>query len=122
MPYTHNSPAHDSHTQLHAHYHDDISTNLLAPLRLGKEFELSHRVVLAPVTGCRALHYVPQPAHVKYYGERTTHGGLLITEGAAICQQEIGVINIDEGSPAMVDTTAGRNHVRVLQTTSIAYT
>ncbi|KAI5066376.1 hypothetical protein GOP47_0019000 [Adiantum capillus-veneris] len=90
MPYTHNSPAHDSHTQLHAHYHDDISTNLLAPLRLGDEFELSHRVVLAPVTRCRALHYVPQPAHVKYYGERTTPGGLLITEGAAICQQGIG--------------------------------
>eukprot|EP00250_Pteridium_aquilinum_P026791 c3359_g1_i1 orf=2-244(-) len=62
---------------------DDICSNLLAPLKLGK-FDLSHRVVLAPLTRCRALNYVPQDAHVEYYSERTTAGGLLITEAVSI--------------------------------------
>ncbi|MCO5580845.1 hypothetical protein L7F22_034718 [Adiantum nelumboides] len=78
------------HTQILPSHQDDISTNLLAPLQLGSTLQLSHRVVLAPVTRCRALHYVPQPAHVRFYSERTTPGGLLITEATAICQEGIG--------------------------------
>lgn len=68
---------------------DDICSNLLAPLELG-DINLSHRVVLAPVTRCRALNYVPQDAHIEYYGERTTTGGLLITEAVAVSQEGIG--------------------------------
>ncbi|KAH7290225.1 hypothetical protein KP509_30G037300 [Ceratopteris richardii] len=67
----------------------DISSNLLAPLRLGR-FHLSHRVVLAPVTRCRAINYVPQPAHCEFYSERATEGGLLITEAVAVSQAGIG--------------------------------
>ncbi|KAI5058218.1 hypothetical protein GOP47_0026388 [Adiantum capillus-veneris] len=68
---------------------NDISSNLLAPLQLGRTY-LSHRVVLAPVTRCRALNYVPQQAHVEFYSERATHGGLLITEAVAVAQAGIG--------------------------------
>lgn len=72
-----------------SHGEDDICNNLLAPLRLGN-FILSHRVVLAPITRCRALNYAPQDAHRVYYSERTTKGGLLITEAVAVSQEAIG--------------------------------
>jgi 12-oxophytodienoic acid reductase len=49
-----------------------------------------YRVVLAPVTRCRALNYVPQDAHVQFYALRATKGGLLITEAVAVSQQGIG--------------------------------
>eukprot|EP00249_Psilotum_nudum_P024285 c29143_g1_i3 orf=527-1849(-) len=62
---------------------------LLSPQKLGP-FQLSHRVVLAPVTRCRALNYVPQQAHIEYYSQRTTPGGLLITEAVAVSQEGIG--------------------------------
>ncbi|MCO5547807.1 hypothetical protein L7F22_001259 [Adiantum nelumboides] len=68
---------------------NDISSNLLAPLPLGR-IHLSHRVVLAPVTRCRALVYVPQQAHVEFYSQRATQGGLLITEAVAVAQAGIG--------------------------------
>ena len=68
---------------------EEIWTNLLAPLKRGK-FNLSHRVVLAPVTRCRALDYVPQLAHVEFYAKRATFGGLLITEAVAVAQEAIG--------------------------------
>ena len=48
------------------------------------------RVVLAPMTRCRALNNIPQPSHVKFYSQRTTSGGLLITEANAVSQPAIG--------------------------------
>lgn len=39
------------------------------------------RVVLAPMTRCRAINGIPQPALVEYYTQRSTNGGFLITEG-----------------------------------------
>lgn len=77
-----------SHHLQHKH-EDDIFKTLLSPLKLG-QFQLSHRVVLAPVTRCRALNYVPQPAHVEYYSQRATAGGLLISEAVAVAQEGIG--------------------------------
>ncbi|KAI5066054.1 hypothetical protein GOP47_0018678 [Adiantum capillus-veneris] len=68
---------------------DDIHSNLLAPLELGN-IHLSHRVVLAPLTRCRALNYAPQDAHQVFYGQRATKGGLLITEAVAVSQEGIG--------------------------------
>ncbi|KAK9715675.1 hypothetical protein RND81_06G181700 [Saponaria officinalis] len=56
---------------------------LFSPLQLGK-FTLSHRIVLAPMTRCRAVNGIPNEALVMYYSQRATHGGLLITEGCAI--------------------------------------
>ncbi|XP_048133993.1 12-oxophytodienoate reductase 3-like [Rhodamnia argentea] len=64
-------------------------TGLFSAYKMGK-FNLSHRVVLAPMTRCRALNGVPQPALSEYYGQRSTEGGLLITEATPITQEGIG--------------------------------
>ncbi|KAF3790078.1 12-oxophytodienoate reductase 3 [Nymphaea thermarum] len=47
-------------------------------------------VVLAPMTRCRALNGIPRQAHVKYYTQRATPGGFLITEGATISPTAAG--------------------------------
>ncbi|KAH9537221.1 hypothetical protein CY35_16G040800 [Sphagnum magellanicum] len=53
---------------------------------------LSHRVVLAPLTRCRALDSVPQAAHVEYYTQRAAvPGGLLITEANAVAPEAFGL-------------------------------
>ncbi|KAK9908090.1 hypothetical protein WJX75_002626 [Coccomyxa subellipsoidea] len=56
---------------------------LLSPYTLG-EFELSHRVVLAPLTRCRAIGTVPQKNAAEYYAQRTSKGGLLISEATCV--------------------------------------
>ncbi|KAJ0580183.1 putative 12-oxophytodienoate reductase [Helianthus annuus] len=60
---------------------------------MGK-FELSHRVVFAPLTRQRCLGYVPQPPMILYYSQRTSKGGFLIAEAA-------GVSDISQTSPEM---------------------
>uniref|UniRef100_A0A251UZJ0 Putative aldolase-type TIM barrel n=1 Tax=Helianthus annuus TaxID=4232 RepID=A0A251UZJ0_HELAN len=67
--------------------------SLLTPYKMGK-FELSHRVVLAPLTRQRCLGYVPQPPMILYYSQRTSKGGFLIAEAA-------GVSDISQTSPEM---------------------
>lgn len=77
-------------------HEDSVSSNgassphLHSPFQMGPLFNLSHRVVLAPMTRCRALDNIPQPCHVEFYSQRTTRGGLLITEANAVSQQAIG--------------------------------
>nr|XP_010932417.1 12-oxophytodienoate reductase 7 [Elaeis guineensis] len=61
----------------------DQRPSLFSPYQMGR-FRLSHRVVLAPMTRCRALNGIPQPANVEYYVQRATDGGFLITEGTVI--------------------------------------
>ncbi|KAK8551127.1 hypothetical protein V6N12_039790 [Hibiscus sabdariffa] len=65
---------------------EDITTqSLLTPFKLG-HFNLSHRVVLAPLTRQRSYSYnsVPQPHAILYYSQRTTKGGLLIAEANSV--------------------------------------
>ncbi|XP_039122137.1 putative 12-oxophytodienoate reductase 11 [Dioscorea cayenensis subsp. rotundata] len=57
--------------------------HLLTPYKMGK-FDLSHRVVLAPLTRQRSYGNVPQPHAILYYSQRTTPGGLLISEATGI--------------------------------------
>ncbi|WCJ42779.1 12-oxophytodienoate reductase 3 [Euphorbia peplus] len=57
--------------------------SLFSPYKMGK-FDLSHRVVLAPMTRCRALNGIPNAGLVDYYTQRSTPGGFLITEGTLI--------------------------------------
>lgn len=64
---------------------------LLTPYKMGK-FNLSHRVVLAPLTRNRSYNNIPQPHAILYYSQRTTNGGLLITEAT-------GVSNTAQGYP-----------------------
>lgn len=44
----------------------------------------ARRVVLAPMTRCRAIGGLPGPALAEYYAQRSTQGGLLISEGTII--------------------------------------
>ena len=46
---------------------------LLQPLQVG-DMQLEHRVVMAPLTRCRALNSIPQPAAATYYSQRATKG------------------------------------------------
>ncbi|KAH7663838.1 12-oxophytodienoate reductase protein [Dioscorea alata] len=56
---------------------------LLTPYKMGK-FDLSHRVVLAPLTRTRSYGTIPQPHAILYYSQRTSKGGLLISEGTGV--------------------------------------
>ncbi|CAH9070312.1 unnamed protein product [Cuscuta epithymum] len=67
--------------------------NLFSPYQMGR-FNLAHRVVFAPCTRCRALNNIPQQAHVVYYSQRATQGGLLITEGTMIDPTSAGFPNV----------------------------
>ncbi|EFH66516.1 predicted protein [Arabidopsis lyrata subsp. lyrata] len=69
------------------------SIPLLAPYKM-RLFNLSHRVVLAPLTRSRSYGSIPQP-HVKlYYTQRTTPGGLLISEACAVSETSLGYPDI----------------------------
>ncbi|XP_073003644.1 putative 12-oxophytodienoate reductase 11 isoform X2 [Typha latifolia] len=59
------------------------SIPLLSPYKMGG-FDLSHRVVLAPLTRQRSYGNVPQPHAVLYYSQRTSKGGLLIAEATGV--------------------------------------
>ncbi|XP_073004064.1 putative 12-oxophytodienoate reductase 11 [Typha latifolia] len=59
------------------------SIPLLSPYKMGR-FDLSHRVVLAPLTRQRSYGNVPQPHAVLYYSQRTSKGGLLIAEATGV--------------------------------------
>ncbi|MFS7986075.1 putative 12-oxophytodienoate reductase [Helianthus anomalus] len=56
---------------------------LLTPYKMGT-FNLSHRVVLAPLTRNRSYGNMPQPHAILYYSQRATKGGLLITEATGV--------------------------------------
>lgn len=58
---------------------------LFVPLAIGS-LELSHRIVMAPLTRMRALQpsNTPHSLNVEYYRQRASEGGLIITEGSQI--------------------------------------
>ena len=60
-------------------------SKLFSPIRIGA-FDLSHRVVLGPMTRMRANlpGNVPNGSMATYYGQRASQGGLLITEATYI--------------------------------------
>jgi N-ethylmaleimide reductase len=60
-------------------------SKLFEPIRIGA-FNLAHRVVLSPLTRMRAdmPGNVPGDLMTKYYGQRASQGGLLITEASFI--------------------------------------
>ncbi|XP_055808747.1 12-oxophytodienoate reductase 1 [Solanum dulcamara] len=62
---------------------------LMTPYKMGN-FQLSHRVVLAPLTRQRSYGNIPQPHAILYYSQRTTKGGLLIAEATVISETAIG--------------------------------
>ncbi|ORY98190.1 hypothetical protein BCR43DRAFT_546972 [Syncephalastrum racemosum] len=61
-----------------------MTSKLFQPIQLGNH-KLQHRVVLAPLTRLRASPTaVPSPLMAEYYKQRSTPGGLLITEATLI--------------------------------------
>ena len=62
---------------------------LLTPVTVGP-YELQHRVVLAPLTRCRAFGTIPQPLAATYYSQRATAGGLMISEGTVVSERGHG--------------------------------
>ena len=62
---------------------EEATIPLMTPYKMG-QFELSHRVVLAPLTRCRSYGNVPQPHAAVYYSQRATRGGLLISEATDV--------------------------------------
>lgn len=65
---------------------------LFEPLKLGP-YELSHRVVMAPLTRMRARRpgNEPRPLNAEYYGQRASKGGLIIAEASQVVPEGQGV-------------------------------
>jgi N-ethylmaleimide reductase len=59
--------------------------SLFSPLKVGP-YELSHRVVMAPLTRMRAgqADNSPHALNVEYYAQRATKGGLIIAEASQV--------------------------------------
>jgi N-ethylmaleimide reductase len=65
--------------------------NLLTQYKLG-DLELSNRMVMAPMTRCRAVEgNVPNPLAITYYVQRAS-AGLIITEGSQVSPQGVGYV------------------------------
>ncbi|KQY06872.1 alkene reductase [Mycobacterium sp. Root135] len=63
---------------------------LLTPYRMG-DLELANRVVMAPLTRCRATNpdFVPTELHAEYYAQRAS-AGLIVTEGIWVSRDAVG--------------------------------
>jgi N-ethylmaleimide reductase len=77
--------------------------NLFSKYKLG-DLELQNRMVMAPMTRCRALAgNVPGPLTVTYYVQRAS-AGLIITEGSQVSPQGVGYVSTPGiHSPEQVD-------------------
>jgi N-ethylmaleimide reductase len=65
--------------------------DLFSPYRLG-DLELQNRMVMAPMTRCRAVSgNVPNPLAVTYYTQRAS-AGLIVTEGSQVSPQGVGFV------------------------------
>ena len=64
-----------------------MSSSLFSPLKVGP-YQLSHRVVMAPLTRMRAAQQdnAPHPLNLEYYQQRATQGGLIIAEASPVVQ------------------------------------
>ncbi len=65
-----------------------MTTTLFTPITLGK-LQLKNRIVMAPLTRCRATGNVPNQLMAKYYGLRAD-AGLLIAEGTSPSANGLG--------------------------------
>ncbi len=61
----------------------------LATLRTLNHMD-ERRIVYEPLTRCRAIGTVPQPAAAIYYAQRATKGGLMISEATVVTPEGHG--------------------------------
>ncbi|GKV35193.1 hypothetical protein SLEP1_g43495 [Rubroshorea leprosula] len=64
---------------------------LLTPCKMAN-FNLSHRIVLAPMARNRSYGNVPQPHAILYYCQRSSKGGLLIAESTGVSDTAQGCL------------------------------
>jgi N-ethylmaleimide reductase len=71
---------------------------LLDSLKLGK-MELAHRIVLSPMTRLRCAPgtEAPRELNAEYYSQRTSQGGLMISECAHITPSGRGYVRCVRG-------------------------
>lgn len=72
---------------------EETKSPLQTPYKMG-QFQLSHRIVLAPMTRMRSYNFVAQPQAILYYSQRTTRGGFLISEASGISDTAQGYPNM----------------------------
>ncbi|WP_367770553.1 alkene reductase [Flavobacterium sp. WC2421] len=65
---------------------------LYTPIKIGS-IELKNRIVMAPMTRCRALKNIPNELMCEYYKQRST-AGLIITEGTSPSPNGLGYARI----------------------------
>lgn len=68
---------------------EDVAA-LFTPLTLGDIGTLSHRIIYAPLTRCRAFGNIPQAAAIEYYSQRSAPGTLIISEGTVVSAEGHG--------------------------------
>ena len=74
-------------------------SKLFSNVKIG-QFELTHRVVLAPLTRMRAEEgAIPGALMAQYYSQRASKGGFLLTEGTAVSPGGNGYL----GAPGLYD-------------------
>ncbi|HMP77532.1 MAG TPA: alkene reductase [Kiritimatiellia bacterium] len=70
-----------------------MNRELFSTFTLGR-VELSNRMVMAPMTRCRATpEHVPTPLMAEYYGQRAS-AGLIVTEGTSPAPEGLGYARI----------------------------
>lgn len=65
---------------------------LNTPVKIGS-IELNNRIVMAPMTRCRAIKNIPNALMAEYYQQRAT-AGLIITEGTSPSKNGLGYARI----------------------------
>jgi len=70
---------------------NDENKDLFTPIQLG-QYTLKNRIIMAPMTRCRAENNIPTEMNRIYYQQRA-NAGLIITEGAQISPQGAGYPN-----------------------------
>jgi N-ethylmaleimide reductase len=66
--------------------------NLFTPIQVG-DIVLKNRIVMAPMTRCRAIDNIPNDLMARYYQQRST-AGLIITEGTSPSSNGLGYARI----------------------------
>lgn len=69
-----------------------MDSKLFSSFKLGA-LELQNRVVMSPMTRCRAIGNIPNTLEATYYGQRAS-AGLIITEGTAPSANGLGYARI----------------------------
>jgi 2,4-dienoyl-CoA reductase-like NADH-dependent reductase (Old Yellow Enzyme family) len=70
----------------------DSDSRVWKPIRLGNQI-LEHRIAMAPLTRMRAIGGVPNDSTVEYYKQRSTKGGLIVSEATFISREAGGYPN-----------------------------